>query len=139
MGTIAGWWTLVSLSSGCVLAATIPSAIACGKTVPQTTAEMTIQSPMMANLAPANVSVEVTGEAASPTEAPSVVWLIVMPAVPLVGGAFIYLSRRLLGRPNGECRLVTQAPLPEPMDSPEPINSEDPELEVEETDPPQVL
>ncbi|NEQ42771.1 MAG: hypothetical protein F6K00_04080 [Leptolyngbya sp. SIOISBB] len=47
--------------------------------------------------------------------APSVVWLIVMPAVPIVGGALIYLSRRLLGKASGESRLLTHAPIPEPV------------------------
>jgi len=83
---------------------------------------------------PANVSAEVTGETASPTEAPAVAWLIAMPAVPIVGGALIYLSRRLLGQPNGECRLVTQAPLPGLMDPPASMDSDELDPEVEETD-----
>jgi hypothetical protein len=136
LGAIAGWLGLVSVSSGCVLAATISSAIALGQPVPPATAETSIQSSVGADAAPANASAEVTGEAASPPEAPSVAWLIAMPAVPIVGGAAIYLSRRLLGQPNGECRLVTQAPLPE-QNPPEPMDSEDLDLEVEATAPPQ--
>ncbi len=57
------------------------------------------------------------------SEAPSVVWLIVMPAVPVVGGGLIYLSRRLLGKPSGECRLITQAPPKQPL-PPDPVSSE---------------
>lgn len=47
--------------------------------------------------------------------APSVIWLIVMPAVPIVGGALIYLSRRLLGKASGESRLLTHAPIADPV------------------------
>lgn len=47
------------------------------------------------------------------SEAPSVVWLIVMPAIPLVGGTLIYLSRRLFGKQGGECRLITTTAIPE--------------------------
>ncbi|MGF1460382.1 MAG: hypothetical protein ACFBSG_15315 [Leptolyngbyaceae cyanobacterium] len=41
-------------------------------------------------------------------EAPSVLWLIAMPAVPLFGGVLVYLSRRLRGQTAGECRLVAE-------------------------------
>ncbi|RZM75257.1 hypothetical protein [Leptolyngbya iicbica] len=130
LGVIAGGLVLLGfLSGGGVRAAETPVAIAPGVIVTQVSADSPTQSPERAQLAPANVSDESTGEN-SPTEAPSVVWLIAMPAVPILGGAFIYLSRRLLGQPNGECRLVTQAPLPEPTDV------ESLALEVEETDPP---
>ncbi|HEY9888255.1 MAG TPA: hypothetical protein V6D02_07620, partial [Candidatus Obscuribacterales bacterium] len=40
------------------------------------------------------------------------VWLVVMPAIPLVGGAVIYLTRRLRGTGNFENRTVTFAPHP---------------------------
>ena len=46
-------------------------------------------------------------------EAPSVIWLIAMPAVPIIGGVFIYLSRRFLGKAHGESRLMTHAAAPD--------------------------
>ena len=54
--------------------------------------------------------------------APSRVWLIVMPAVPIVGGFLICLSRRLLGKAHGESRLITHMTTPE-ASSPEDSNS----------------
>jgi hypothetical protein len=50
----------------------------------------------------------------SEPEAPSVVWLIVMPAIPIVGGAFIYVSRRLWGRKPLEKRSLHKSPSEEP-------------------------
>lgn len=49
----------------------------------------------------------------SEPEAPSVVWLIVMPAIPIVGGAFIYISRRLWGRKPLETRALHKPPAEE--------------------------
>lgn len=47
-------------------------------------------------------------------EAPSFIWLIVMPAIPIVGGALIYLSRRWLGPDAGEVESRTMGPPPPP-------------------------
>ena len=44
------------------------------------------------------------GALPSEQQAPSVVWLIVMPAIPILGGAFIYITRCLFGADEIESR-----------------------------------
>ncbi|MDB9525575.1 hypothetical protein PN498_06215 [Oscillatoria sp. CS-180] len=51
--------------------------------------------------------------AASGPEAPSVAWLIVMPAIPIVGGIIIGVSRKLSGEKVIEGRPLE--PLPRPL------------------------
>jgi len=81
--------------------------------------------------APAAPSPETVAAPAAETEpeAPSVIWLIVMPAVPLVGGTGIYLSRRLFGGKGGECRLIAEVTPPAQTPTEEPVPREDEPLE----------
>ncbi len=64
-----------------------------------------------------------------PAQAPSPWWLIVMPAIPIVGGGFIYLKRRLLP--------VVPATAPSPAESMSGPNTVPlSETEIQETSPP---
>ncbi|MEM9505893.1 MAG: hypothetical protein AAGA01_18290 [Cyanobacteria bacterium P01_E01_bin.43] len=78
---------------------------------PPTAAEISAQRPA----APAS------SRSAPPPAAPSVAWLIVMPSVPIVGGAWIYFTRRLFGTGkvmNTERRSLEARPEPSPYKPP---------------------
>lgn len=47
-----------------------------------------------------------------PSKAPSVAWLIVMPAIPIVGGLLIGVSRKLSGSKVLESRICAPPPCP---------------------------
>ncbi|MEL6399035.1 MAG: hypothetical protein AAFR26_08130 [Cyanobacteria bacterium J06626_4] len=77
---------------------------------PLTTAGISAQRPA----APAS------SRSAPPPAAPSVAWLIVMPSVPILGGAWIYCTRRLFGTGkvmNTERRSLASRPEPSPGES----------------------
>ena len=62
-----------------------------------------------------------SSRSAPPPAAPSVAWLIVMPSVPIVGGAWIYFTRRLFGTGDvmkTESRSLDARPEPSPCEPP---------------------
>ncbi|MEM6520153.1 MAG: hypothetical protein AAF892_12855 [Cyanobacteria bacterium P01_D01_bin.71] len=68
---------------------------------------------------PADSAAEPPPKSDAVIAAPSRLWLIAMPAVPVVGGLLIYCLRKLSGKPQGDCQLVTYvAPPPSAPDDP---------------------
>ncbi|MEM6433637.1 MAG: hypothetical protein AAF773_07255 [Cyanobacteria bacterium P01_D01_bin.115] len=62
-----------------------------------------------------------SSRSAPPPAAPSVAWLIVMPSVPILGGTWIYFTRRLFGTGkvmNTERRSLEARPEPSPYEPP---------------------
>ena len=91
----------------------------------------TMTSPNSADLTPtlrAQTPITQTAEeavvSAPDSTAPSVIWLLVMPAVPIVGGTLIYFSRRWFGGEQQECRLVAHI-APQPSAPPEETPQDD--------------
>ena len=113
---------LLLLSGMVTLALALPAAAILSHSQPAVSSAPAISAPPTATwISAQRPTAPASSRSAPPPAAPSVAWLIVMPSVPIVGGAWIYFTRRLFGTGQvmkTESRSLAARPEPSPFESP---------------------